>query len=187
MEKLIGKAIMMILAFLIIPFHAVAFSTVEQQTDRMGSDISRTSNINAPSTCRRMCDAEPSCSAYTWVKPGVQESGGVCYLKNPVPSATYNDCCVSGVKQSVDYEQIPDVSRHHRSTTEHNTDRMGSDISRTSNINAPSTCRRMCDAEPSCSAYTWVKPGVQESGGVCYLKNPVPPATYNDCCVSGVK
>ena len=81
------------------PLQIFAWTSVEHNTDRMGNDYQRMSNISDPATCRGMCDSDAHCRAYTWVRPGVQEPDGVCYLKNPVPGATPNDCCVSGVKQ----------------------------------------------------------------------------------------
>jgi hypothetical protein len=51
----------------------------------------------------------------------------------------------------------------------------------------PELCRDACWREPQCRAFTYVRPGVQGPHARCWLKNPVPPARLNDCCLSGVK
>lgn len=49
--------------------------------------------------CRRICELTPECRAWTWVKPGVQGPGGVCWLKGSVPQTREpNPDCVSGIK-----------------------------------------------------------------------------------------
>jgi hypothetical protein len=72
---------------------------MENNTDRPGSDIDR-SAMDDPETCRLACvnnrKQGKGCRAWTWVRPGVQESRGVCYLKNPAPSPVPNTCCISG-------------------------------------------------------------------------------------------
>ncbi len=73
-------------------------ATVENETDRAGSDYQRFPGLGDPQTCRAKCEADPRCKAYTWVKPGVQGAAGICYLKDRAPKAAANSCCVSGVK-----------------------------------------------------------------------------------------
>lgn len=73
-------------------------ATVENGTDRAGSDYQRVPNVGDPGACRARCDADTRCKAYTWVKPGLQGPTAVCYLKSSVPKATGNSCCVSGTK-----------------------------------------------------------------------------------------
>lgn len=75
--------------------------TVEADTDRMGSDYSGYDLSSAdPELCRKACDGDAQCKAYTYVKPGVQGPNARCYLKNAVPAPSPNACCVSGVKQA---------------------------------------------------------------------------------------
>lgn len=75
--------------------------TVEPSMDRYGSDYSGTILSAAdPELCRAQCAADSRCKAYTYVKPGVQGPEARCYLKDPAPPATANDCCVSGVKEA---------------------------------------------------------------------------------------
>ncbi|HEV7644349.1 MAG TPA: PAN domain-containing protein [Pyrinomonadaceae bacterium] len=74
--------------------------TVEQDTDRAGSDIT---NFDLPQPnfelCRTACAAQSNCRAYVFVKPGVQGPSARCWLKSAVPPATKNTCCTAGVKK----------------------------------------------------------------------------------------
>src|ERR1044072_1055837 len=62
--------------------------TVEQETDRPGSDIT---NFDLPQAnfelCRNACAAQLNCRAYVFVKPGVQGPNARCWLKSAVPPA----------------------------------------------------------------------------------------------------
>ena len=51
----------------------------------------------------------------------------------------------------------------------------------------PHLCQDACNRNDHCRAWTYVKPGVQGDHARCWLKNPVPPAERNECCISGVK
>lgn len=53
-----------------------------------------------PEVCRSACASEPSCKAYTYLRPGTVKPGAnaTCRLKSSVPTETTNSCCVSGVK-----------------------------------------------------------------------------------------
>lgn len=151
---------------------------MEWNTDRPGMNIS---NFNLPAAnpalCRNHCNSNPSCQAWTYVKPGVQGPHPRCWLKHSVPASQYNTCCVSGVKGGGGGGGI-----------QPNTDRPGMDLS---NFNLPSAnpllCRNQCNANPSCKAWTYVKPGYQGPHPRCWLKHHVPVAQPNNCCVSGVK
>lgn len=73
--------------------------TFEANTDRFGSDYRQIHQIHSANDCKDLCAQDSNCKAYTWVKPGVQAPQGVCYLKNPAPPQTPNNCCISGIKQ----------------------------------------------------------------------------------------
>jgi len=71
----------------------------EPQTDRPGSDYrSLDLRESRPEICRDTCWSERQCRAFTYVRPGVQGPHARCWLKNAVPPARPNDCCLSGVK-----------------------------------------------------------------------------------------
>jgi hypothetical protein len=148
-------------------------STVEPFTDRPALDY-RYFSTNDSRVCENTCVAESRCAAWTYVEPGVQGTSGFCWLKHDVPGPRQHDACTSGVKIS----------------NEPNIDRPGSDYKRftisASHPNGPEFCQAVCVGEaPRCQAWTYVKPGVQESSAVCYLKDQVPAAQANDCCTSG--
>jgi hypothetical protein len=70
---------------------------LENDTNRFGGDY--TSRVLASAEqCQSACAGEAQCKAWTWVKPGVQGPQAKCWLKNSVPVASKNNCCVSGVK-----------------------------------------------------------------------------------------
>jgi hypothetical protein len=71
---------------------------------------------------------------------------------------------------------------------EHDVDRPGSDFANFDLPEArPHLCKEACMRDSRCLAFTYVNPGVQGPNARCWLKNSVPPATQNACCVSGVK
>ena len=59
--------------------------------DLPGSDIRNFMTRNE-GICRQACAGDEGCRAWTWVK-----NGSMCWLKNAVPAAIPNGCCVSGV------------------------------------------------------------------------------------------
>lgn len=155
---------------------APAQAEIEWGVDRPGGDYKNFSlSADQPSLCENQCKSEAKCKAWTFVRPGVQSVGARCWLKNTVPAAKSNNCCVSGVKQ---------ISA---GSFEVNRDRPGKDY-RNFSLNFPSSalCRQACNNESQCRAWTYVRPGVQGLAR-CWLKNGVPAAKVSNCCVSGVK
>lgn len=71
---------------------------------------------------------------------------------------------------------------------ENNTGRPGADFDRFHiNDQRPDRCQSECLLRSDrCKAWTYVRPGLQHKYAVCYLKNAVPPAVPNTCCISGV-
>jgi hypothetical protein len=51
--------------------------------------------------CEGTCKTDPKCAAWTYVKPGIQRSQAVCYLKSVVPALSDDVCCVSGKKNPI--------------------------------------------------------------------------------------
>jgi hypothetical protein len=92
----------LILAMTTLGF-AGAVSAAENDTDRPGSDY--TSFTIPPFTggapdCESACTRDARCRAWTFVRAGGPAGGGQCYLKERVPAANPNTCCISGVKES---------------------------------------------------------------------------------------
>jgi len=141
-----------------------------------GSDYD---NFNADSAfvCRQTCAADSRCRAYTWVKPGIQGPSGHCWLKHRVPTLVRDACCDSGSAANILSSQL---------RAENNTNRPASDYR---NFASPDyrTCQSACGQEQQCSAWTWVRPGVQGPGGVCWLKTGAPHPVADANCISGVR
>jgi hypothetical protein len=76
-----------------------AFTSFEANTDRPGGDYTSLRLTDADAlACQKQCAEDQRCVAWTYVAPGYQEPGAVCWLKNVVPQATRSDvCCTSGV------------------------------------------------------------------------------------------
>jgi hypothetical protein len=81
------------------PPPVVRMSEREHDKDRLGGDYRgfdiRTDHIE---DCENACKSDEKCAAWTYVKPGVQKPQARCYLKNVIPAASDNVCCVSGTK-----------------------------------------------------------------------------------------
>jgi hypothetical protein len=167
--------------WLIVPSLA---ATVEPNTDRRGGDYDSfplkpvTNSIaGAPQVqCEARCRNDPQCKAWTLVKAGVQAPDAICWLKNTVPPARNDGCCVSGVPASGNMAAF-----------EPNVDRPGYDITVGAPMADANGCKAACDKVWYCVAWTWVKQGVQGPNALCYVKHEIPDAVAADCCTSGVK
>jgi hypothetical protein len=159
---------------------ALAVQAREENVDRPGNDFNNFDlNVPPPGSlsgpvdiCRETCQRDSNCKAWTFVKAGVQGPQPRCWLKNAIPAARPNNCCVSGVPVRL-FE--PDV------------DRPGSDYNNFDLAAAdPNLCKAACENDrPTCKAWTFVKAGVQGPQPRCWLKNAIPPAFTNNCCTSG--
>ena len=151
---------------------------LESGIDRPGGDYSSSSGTSNPGQCQNLCQNDGACRAWTWVKPGVQGSKSVCYLKNVIPEQEPDSCCTSGVKLA---GPIPPNAAA-------GMDRFGSDYASISlSAPKPKSCADACAGDAACKAWTYVNPGIKGPQAVCFLKNSVPPETSDSCCVSGVK
>jgi hypothetical protein len=52
-----------------------------------------------PAACQTACREDARCTAWTYVKPGVQGPQPRCWLKKTTPAALSNPCCTSGVER----------------------------------------------------------------------------------------
>lgn len=52
-----------------------------------------------PAVCARACEADGTCAAWTFVKPGIQDAQAMCWLKTATPAAAPSDCCISGIER----------------------------------------------------------------------------------------
>jgi PAN domain len=153
---------------------------IEPNTDRPGNDYTNFDiepknprGLWGPETdCQLSCQKDSKCQAWTYVKPGIQGPKPRCWLKNVIPAAHANNCCTSGV---VTQEFEP------------NTDRPGKDYT-SFNLQTPDSnaCQTTCRNDQKCQAWTYVRPGIQGPQARCWLKNAIPAAHANNCCMSGV-
>jgi PAN domain/Trypsin len=163
---------------------------MENNTNRAFSDYRRFElDGRTPEVCQSACRSDTeNCRAWAYVRPGVQGPKALCYLKNAVPPAVPDRCCISGVepKRFDRFRQSGGVApaKPAISAPEENTDRPGSDFERYLMDDAH-PCRAACVGDQRCQAWTFVRAGIQGPTGVCYLKRPAPAPVRNTCCVSG--
>ena len=150
----------------------------ENDVNRVGGDYAPATDISPGGivgpqfTCAQKCLADARCKAWTVVKPGIQGPQSKCWLKDIIPPPTADNCCISGVP-------FRDV--------EIDINRVGTDYK---NYDLPiadfNSCKAACDNDSTkCRAWTYVKPGVQGRNARCWLKQNIPPAAVDKCCVSG--
>jgi hypothetical protein len=71
----------------------------EPGTDRMGSDYRGFALVQPdPQLCRRACEGDAHCKAFTFVREGLKGPQAMCFLKNAIPAPRRDDCCTSGAK-----------------------------------------------------------------------------------------
>lgn len=63
----------------------------QEDVDIPGWDIERRTDIADPEDCNLRCDSNTSCEAWTYVKPNIQETGPVCYLKRAQVTVTFGN------------------------------------------------------------------------------------------------
>jgi len=180
-------ALVMCLAFTVANFSTTAVAVdpsiapqdnFEYDTNRSGSDYRSFETQADPAICRNECAKDPTCRAFTYVKPGVQGPNAKCWLKNSIPGSSANNCCVSGIKREA-------VST---SGLEVDVNRRGGDYRHYDlPSNNPNQCRDDCMNDPKCKSFTFLRPSYWGPNAHCFLKDSVPGATQESCCISGVK
>lgn len=162
-------------------------------TDRPGGDIAGAPSPS-PASCAQSCGANGACKAWTWAVAGTNgQAAAFCYLKNVVPKAQANNCCVSGLAPvagggtSSGGAGIPPGGVVVPPGATPGADRPGGDFAAAPSPN-PANCAQACGNSPACKAWTWAVPGTNgQPGAICYLKNVVPPQQASPCCVSGTR
>lgn len=159
-----------------------------QGTDLQHEDYYKYTTKRDYADCDNACAKDPKCMAYTWVKPGVQGTDAVCWLKSGVPNPTQNPNCVSGVRKGITVTGLFDIKKgiDMRAGHAYRNFSMKSD---------PFECEKTCASDPKCLSYTQavVNLGSPKSGlpataiATCSLMSDVPNPTQNPDCVSGVR
>ena len=74
---------------------ARSFTPMQFDTDLFGGDYTGFDG-STTEMCEAECKRDSKCRAWTFVKAGVQGPQPRCYLKDVIPAASSNSCCVSG-------------------------------------------------------------------------------------------
>jgi hypothetical protein len=154
--------------------------------DRPGGDYSRFIVPSGdPAACAARCDRDNRCRAWTFSYPGTNTIGGsaraICWLKNAVTTPVENPCCVSGVKGA-------GLVEPRSGPVEVSIDRPGGDYRSFELASDPTgeSCKKACEAENRCRAWTYVRPGYLGPAARCYLKSQIKKPRRKPCCLSGV-
>jgi hypothetical protein len=153
-------------------------NALENNFNRPGSDYRDYEISNAdPNRCNADCMSDPTCKAFTYVRPGIQGPNAHCWLKNAVPDGNRDNCCVSGVKSGGSSVGGLEVD----------VDLRGSDYRDFEmRDNNPNQCRDACQNDSRCRAFTYLRPSYRGPNAHCFLKDSVPQGTADSCCISGV-
>jgi hypothetical protein len=151
--------------------------------DRPGGDYARfVVPSGDPAVCAGRCEREGRCRAWAFSYPGT--GGGtsaICWLKSEVRPRVENTCCVSGVKGA-------GLIETRVGPVEVSIDRTGGDYRSFDLASDPSgeSCKKACEGENKCRAWTYVRPGYLGQSARCYLKDRITRPRRKPCCMSGV-
>jgi len=92
---------------------AQAKTGYQQDVELIGADhqtfMLKAPERKNPATCARACKADPSCEAWTYVRPGglpeaPDMTDAICRLKSEVADTRSSRCCISGYKGAAEAE-----------------------------------------------------------------------------------
>ncbi len=152
----------------------LAYTGAEYGVDRPGADL-RNMPTTSASACRSACVADTKCAAFSYVPPGVQGSGAVCWLKARVPGRRHvSNGIASGIVREGGFE--------------YGIDRAGADYNNFYLSAAdPKLCKQACEADRfRCRSFTYVQPGPQGLSARCWLKSSEPRLQTNARTISGL-
>jgi hypothetical protein len=160
----------------------LAVAQAQTGFDRPGGDYTRfVVSSGDPAACAARCEREGRCRAWTFSYPGAGGTSALCWLKSEVKPLVENTCCVSGIKGGALVEP-------RSGPVETAIDRFGGDYR---NFNLPSdpsglSCKKACEDDKHCRAWTYVRPGYIGQNAHCSLKSKITPPRRKPCCTSGV-
>jgi hypothetical protein len=149
--------------------------------DRRGADyLSFPLRSGDPAACATRCDRDARCRAWGFSYPTADRTA-TCWLKNQVPPRVEDQASASGVRGT-------GVIEPRFGMRESSIDRIGGDYR---NIEVPADpsgepCKNACDADTTCRAWTYARPGYVGANPRCFLKDRVMPPRHRPCCISGV-
>jgi hypothetical protein len=139
-----------------------------------------------PEACQAACRAEGQCLAWDYARPGIFSPDARCFLKNSASTQVVGPCCIAGFERQVAAASTTPAAPS--SGPMLNTDLRGSSYRNFELATDKATlCQDACKAETQCLAWTYVHPGLQGANAKCWLKNIIPPASANSCCISGIE
>ena len=81
---------------------------LEYGMNRPGADYAQRMEAT-PEACRTSCSGDPTCQAFTFVKPLAGTTSGQCFLKRAVPDPVAASCCISGKRKSAQEEIMGNI------------------------------------------------------------------------------
>jgi hypothetical protein len=157
---------------LLLALAAAAPAAAQVGFDRWGGDYqSIVLRSGDPALCAARCERDARCRAWAFSYPATESANAVCWLKSRVTPRTPAPCCVSGVRGA-------GVIEPQGGALEFAIDRPGGDYRQ---FELPP-----CEADQSCRAWTYLRPGYVDATAHCYLKNRITRPQRRPCCISGV-
>lgn len=150
--------------------------------DRPGSDYKHFSLPSGdPAECAMSCERDRRCRAWSFNYTSGRQGAAVCWLKNSVPRRVADSCCVSGVRGA-------GVVESRTRASEMAIDRIGGDLRNFEMAldQEADACRKACDADGKCRAWTFARAGYGGAAPRCFLKSQIKPPRRSPCCISGV-
>jgi hypothetical protein len=164
---------------------ATAPARAQTNFDRPGGDYLRSLSLSGdPAECALLCEHDRRCRAWSFNYPTDRSETAVCWLKDKVPARVESFCCVSGVRGA-------GVIEPRSGAVEASTDRFGGDY-RSFDIKSDEkpenddACRKACEADNKCRAWTYARPGYAGKEARCFLKKDIKPPRRKPGFISGV-
>lgn len=172
----------LIICSALVVLSAALPAQAQSRSDRRGGDYTSFPILTGdPAICAANCERDAQCRAWSFSYPRTTFALAVCWLKNKVPPRVADDCCVSGVRGGA-------VIEPQRGAVEYSIDRTGGDYRNfeTDRDPAGASCRKACEGDNKCRAWTYVRPGYLGAPARCYLKSQITRPRHKPCCISGV-
>ncbi len=178
---LLGLAILGLSLGLSLGF-GLAPALAQSGFDRIGGDYLKFDIRNGdPAVCAARCEKDGRCKAWTFSYPRTANALATCWLKDKVPPANNDKCCISGVRGA-------GIIPPRDGPLEFGIDRFGGDYRdfEMSPDPAGAACNAACTADNRCRAWTYVRPGYIGASARCFLKDKLTRPRQKPCCISGV-
>jgi hypothetical protein len=160
-------------------------AAAQSNFDRPGGDYSHAQSLSGdPADCALTCERDRRCRAWSFSYPADTSENGVCWLKDKVPGRVESFCCVSGVRGA-------GVIEPRTGPVEISIDRFGGDyknfeLKTEDKTGTDEQCRKACEADNKCRAWTYARPGYTGKGAHCFLKSDIKPPRRKPGFISGV-